>query len=83
MPAFELRPVMGSDCLEILADGVRAAVVYPPDETGRVAVYPWPRTYTTLTFEGLPAPLKPEWDFHPSLESVRAMLGLQTTREAA
>jgi hypothetical protein len=74
---------MGSACLEIVHNGVRAAVIYPPEEDGRVAVYPWPRTYTSLTFEGLPSPLKPDWDFHPSLESVRQMLGLQATREAA
>jgi hypothetical protein len=83
MPAFEIRPVMGSDCLEIMADGVRAAIIYPPEDDGRVAIYPWPRTYQTLTFEGLPSPLRPEWDWHPSLESVRAMLGIEEERQAA
>jgi hypothetical protein len=83
MPAFEIRPVMGSDCLEIMADGVRAAIIYPPEEDGRVAIYPWPRTYTSLTFEGLPEPLKPEWDWHPSLAAIREFLGIEQERAAA
>jgi hypothetical protein len=83
MNDFSIRPVLGSNCLEILHRGVRAAVIYPTEDDGRVAIYPWPRTYTTLTFEGLPSPLKPEWDWHPSLASIRQMLGIEEERAAA
>jgi hypothetical protein len=84
MSTFSIRPILGpTECLEILHGDTRAAIIYPPEDDGRVAIYPWPPTYPDLAFTGLPAPLKPEWDWHPSLASVRQMLGIEQARVAA
>ncbi|AWN42983.1 hypothetical protein [Methylobacterium durans] len=57
--------------------GTKAAILFAPMGPGEpYQLYPHPDTYRSLTFEGLPAPLRPEFMAFPTLEAVRAFLGL-------
>ena len=82
MSAFSLHPIF-ADYIAIHHGSVKAAIIYPVDETGRVAIYPNPEAYSGLNFRGLPAPLKPEFEFFDSLDAVAERLGIALDLEIA
>ena len=83
MSAFSIQPVW-ADYLAIYHGTTKAAIIYPAGEDGRLAVYPNPDSYPGLRFRGLPAPLKPEFEFFDSLEQIAERLGIPAdAREAA
>jgi hypothetical protein len=62
----------------------KVAILFPPlHEGGDYLLYPHPDTYRSLTFSGLPAPLRPGFMAFTSFDKVRAFLGIQsrTARE--
>lgn len=70
-----------STCIVWLGD-VKAALLFPPaHDGGAYQVYPHPGTYPTLSFDGLPAPLRPEFMSFPNLDAVRAFLGMPSEAE--
>jgi hypothetical protein len=62
--------------------GRKVAMLFPPLEPGGCyQLYPHPDTFPTLNFEGLPAPLRPEFMSFASLDAVCAFLGIKTKFE--
>lgn len=58
--------------------GRKVAILFPPLEPGGAyQLYPHPDTFRSLTFAGLPAPLRPEFMTFPNLEAVHAFLGIR------
>lgn len=61
---------------------VKVAILFAPaDEGAPYQLYPHPATFPTLTFEGLPAPLQPEFMSFPDLQAVEAFLGIESQEE--
>ena len=57
----------------------KVAILFPPlHEGGDYLLYPHPDTYRSLTFSGLPAPLRPGFMAFTSFDKVRAFLGIQS-----
>ena len=55
----------------------KVAMLFAPAEPGAPwQLYPHPDTFPGLTFEGLPAPLRPEFMSFPDLAAVEDFLGL-------
>ena len=55
----------------------KVAILFPPVEPGAVwQLYPHPDTFPGLNFEGLPAPLRPEFLAFADLPEVERFLGI-------
>ncbi len=55
----------------------KVAILFPPAEPGAGwQLYPHPDTFPGLNFEGLPAPLRPEFLAFPDLAEVERFLGI-------
>ncbi|MER2263659.1 hypothetical protein [Methylobacterium oxalidis] len=73
---YAIEPGHGSTSL-VRHGGTKAAILFAPMAPGEpYQLYPHPDTYGSLTFEGLPAPLRPEFMAFPDLDAVRAFLGI-------
>jgi len=56
---------------------VKVAILFAPSEDGApYHLYPHPAAFPTLGFQGLPAPLRPEFMAFPDLDAVRDFLGI-------
>jgi hypothetical protein len=56
----------------------KVAILFPPlEEGGAWQLYPHPETFPGLNFEGLPAPLQPEFLAFPDLPEVERFLGIR------
>ncbi|MCJ2086893.1 hypothetical protein MKK88_12955 [Methylobacterium sp. E-005] len=56
----------------------KVAILFPPlDEGGAWQLYPHPDTFPGLNFEGLPAPLQPEFLAFSDLPEVERFLGIR------
>lgn len=61
---------------------VKVAIVFPPlHDGGPYQIYPHPGTFPTLSFAGLPSPLRPEFMPFQNLDAVRAFLGMPSEAE--
>lgn len=61
----------------------KVAMLFAPAEPGAPwQLYPHPDAFPGLTFEGLPAPLRPEFMSFPDLAAVEEFLGLGRGRTA-
>ncbi|MEL6062737.1 MULTISPECIES: hypothetical protein [unclassified Methylobacterium] len=62
----------------------KVAILFPPlEEGGAWQLYPHPDTFPGLNFEGLPAPLRPEFLAFPDLPEVERFLGIRDEAPAA
>ncbi|MBE7202460.1 MAG: hypothetical protein INR70_32315 [Parafilimonas terrae] len=62
----------------------KVAILFPPlDEGGAWQLYPHPETFPGLNFEGLPAPLRPEFLAFSDLTAVEQFLGIRDEEPAA
>lgn len=75
MSAFSIRPIF-ADYLAIYHGETKAAIIYPADGDGRLAVYPNPDAYPGLTFAGLPAPIKPAFEPFDSPQQIAERFGI-------
>lgn len=75
MSGFSIRPIF-ADYLAIYHGETKAAIIYPADDAGRLAVYPNPDAFPGLMFDGLPAPLKPAFEPFDSLEAIADRFGI-------
>ncbi len=66
-----------------LGDREVAMLFSPLEPGGSYQLYPHCGTFRSLTFEGLPAPLRPEFMSFPSLEAVYAFLGIKPEADEA
>jgi hypothetical protein len=74
---YSVEALSYSDCRIVWLGDVKAALLFPPLREGEdYVLYPHPATYPGLTFEGLPAPLRPEIMRFATLAAVYAFLGL-------
>jgi hypothetical protein len=56
----------------------KVAILFPPAEQGAAwQLYPHPDAFPGLNFEGLPAPLRPEFLAFPDLPAVERFLGIE------
>ena len=56
----------------------KVAILFPPvEEGGAWQLYPHPDAFPGLNFEGLPAPLQPEFLAFPDLPEVERFLGIR------
>lgn len=63
---------------------VKVAILFAPSEDGApYHLYPHPATFPTLGFQGLPAPLRPEFMAFPDVGAVRAFLGIAGREDEA
>lgn len=57
----------------------KVAILFPPlHEGGDYLLYPHPDTFPSLTFSGLPAPLRPGFMAFTSFDKIRAFLGIES-----
>ena len=62
----------------------KVAILFPPVEPGSTwQLYPHPDAFPGLNFEGLPAPLRPEFLAFPDLPGVERFLGIRDEEPAA
>lgn len=77
-PAYTIETLSYSSTSLVRLGGAKVAILFPPLEPGDCyQLYPHPDTFRSLTFAGLPAPLRPEFMSFESLDAVRAFLGIR------
>lgn len=77
MASYRIESFSYSSASIVWLGDIKAALLFgPPHEGEPYMLYPHPDTYPTLTFKGLPAPLRPEFMRFPTLEAVQAFLGI-------
>ncbi len=85
-PAFTIETLPYTSTRLVWLNGRKVAIVFPPIEPGgSYHLYPHPGTFRSLTFEGLPAPLRPGFTPFESLDALCAFLGIRSkarTRQA-
>lgn len=75
--AFEIEELSYSASRIVWQGGRKVAILFPPlDAGGSYLLYPHPITFPGLGFEGLPAPLRPEFMTFATLDDVHAFLGI-------
>ena len=78
-PAYTIETLPYTSTRLVWLGGQKVAILFPPLEPGgSYHLYPHPGTFRSLTFEGLPSPLRPGFTAFESLEAVRAFLGIRS-----
>lgn len=77
MAKYRIETLSYSSTRLVWLGDVKVAILFAPSEDGApYHLYPHPSAFPTLGFQGLPAPLRPEFMAFPDLDAVRAFLGL-------
>jgi hypothetical protein len=83
-PTYAIETLSYSSTSLVRLGSRKVAILFPPLEAGGCyQLYPHPDTFRSLTFAGLPAPLRPEFMPFESLDAVRAFLGIRTESQTA
>lgn len=81
--AYTIETLSYSSTRLVRLGGRKVAILFPPLAAGGPdQLYPHPDTFRSLTFAGLPQPLRPEFMAFDSLEAVEAFLGIRSAAPA-
>ncbi|MCI9881428.1 hypothetical protein MTL_15410 [Methylobacterium goesingense] len=81
--AYTIETLSYSSTRLVRLGGRKVAILFPPlDAGGPYQLYPHPDTFRSLTFAGLPAPLRPEFMAFDTLGAVEAFLGIRPAAPA-
>lgn len=82
--AYTIETLSYSSTRLVRLGGRKVAILFPPLEPGGpYQLYPHPDTFRSLTFAGLPAPLRPEFMAFDTLAAVETFLGLRAAAPEA
>lgn len=78
--AYTIETLSYSSTRLVRLGGRKVAILFPPLEAeGPYQLYLHPDTFRSLTFAGLPAPLRPEFMAFDSLAAVETFLDIRST----
>lgn len=81
-PSFRIEALSYSATRLVRLGRRKVAILFAPSEPGAPwKLYPHPDSFPGLSFEGLPAPLRPEFTDFANLDAVEAFLGIHATEQ--